>query len=47
MLDRNDSDLYVRGEGGEQGIKPQHVIALLAIVAVLYVAGSAVLSLVR
>lgn len=44
MLDRNGHDIYLRGGGGDR-LKPQHLVVFFAILVVLYVAGSALLSL--
>ncbi len=44
MLDHRDSNLYVR-EGGGDRVKLQHLVLFFALLVVLYVAGSAVLSL--
>jgi hypothetical protein len=47
MFDRHDSKIYLRGDRDDGRMKPQHLVVLLALLAVLYVAGSAVLSLAR
>jgi hypothetical protein len=47
MLDSRDSNVYLRDGRRDDRMTPQHLVALLALLAVLYVAGSAVLTLVR
>lgn len=44
MLDHRD-EMYLRGGGGDR-VKPQHLVVLFAFLVVLYVFGSALLSLV-
>lgn len=43
MLDQRD-EMYLRDGGGDR-VKPQHFVVLFAFLVVLYVFGSAVLSL--
>jgi hypothetical protein len=47
MSERHDSNLYLRQEERDRGMSPGQLVALFALLAVLYVAGSAVLTLVR
>ncbi|HEY8369186.1 MAG TPA: hypothetical protein VIM86_07690 [Thermodesulfobacteriota bacterium] len=43
MLDHRN-DIYIRDGGGDR-VKPQHLVVLFTFLVVLYVAGSALLSL--
>lgn len=44
MLDQHDANIYLRDGGGDR-VKPRHLVVVLAFLVVLYVAGSALLSL--